>query len=79
MNNELERLSYSVAEAANMLGLHINTIKRAVAQGRIKSTKMGAVRRIPVAEIKRVAELGFDLEPPPTPKPHNGRGRPRKL
>jgi excisionase family DNA binding protein len=78
--SELERLSYSVAEAANLLGLHINTIKRAIAQGRISSAKMGAVHRIPAREVRRVAESGFELEsqPPAKPKQRDGRGRPRK-
>jgi excisionase family DNA binding protein len=66
--------NYSIAEIADILSLHINTIRRAIKQGRIKSVKFGDSHRIAAAELERILTAGFTLDPQlPT------RGRPRKI
>jgi len=55
---------YSVNEFANKLGVHPNTIRRAIKTNRISALKIGkaknSILRIAVSELIRMAE--FDLE-----------------
>ena len=82
MQKETERLAYSMAEAAEALGVAIDIIKRGVAQGSIRSTKLGGLlRRIPASEVRALAERGL---PPIKYKPRSAKppgskpGKPRK-
>jgi len=72
-----------MAGAAEALSVSIDIIKRAIAQGLIRSTKVGKLRRIPAAEVERVAEQGLPKisYPARAPRPQAGprRGRPRKV
>lgn len=55
---------YSTKEFAKKLGVHVNTIRRAIKSGRINAFKIGSgkksIYRIPHNEINRVAL--FDME-----------------
>lgn len=55
---------YSIKEFARKLGVHTNTIRRAIKSGRIGGFKVGSgkksIYRIPHSEIDRIAL--FDME-----------------
>ena len=82
LQKETERLAYSMAEAAEALGVAIDIIKRGVAQGSIRSTKLGGLlRRIPASEVRALAEHGLppiNYKPRPPKPPGSKRGKPRK-
>jgi hypothetical protein len=64
------RVAYSMAEAAQALGVSINIIKLACYQGLIRSRKLGALRRIPAVEVERLAIEGMPVVAyPPRSKP----------
>lgn len=63
------RVAYSMAEAAEALGVSRNTIKRACAQNLIRSRKVGALRRIAATEVERVAIEGLPAVTYPPRKP----------
>lgn len=53
----------SIKEFAQKLGVHTNTVRRAIKSGRLQGFKVGAgksVYRIPSSEINRIAL--FDME-----------------
>lgn len=58
-----ERLLVSVPEAAEMLGCSRAKLYIALAQGDLKSTRIGRLRRIEVAELRRVAVEGLPERP----------------
>lgn len=62
--SDVARLAYSVAEGGRMLGLSGATMHRAISHKLIHAPKVGRVRRIPAAEIERVAREGL----PPIPR-----------
>jgi excisionase family DNA binding protein len=47
-----ERLAYRVDEAAKALGVSTKTIKRRIADGTLKSTKIAGVRLIDAESVK---------------------------
>jgi excisionase family DNA binding protein len=51
----VERLTYSVDEVSVMLGRDPATVHRWIKAGTIASVKIGGVRMIPVAELKRIS------------------------
>jgi excisionase family DNA binding protein len=56
------RFALSVTEVAQALGIHPNSVYRAVWRGEIRATKVGKRLVIPRAELERV--LGQKLENP---------------
>jgi excisionase family DNA binding protein len=82
VQKETERLAFSMAEAADALGVSLDIIKRGCAQNLIKSTKLGGLlRRIPASEVRRLAEQGLPPIKYPariSKPPGSRRGRPRK-
>lgn len=54
------RVAYSPAEAAEALGLSRATVHNLIRAGEIASTKIGRSRRIPAAELQRIALEGAD-------------------
>lgn len=62
------RAAYSMAEAAQALGVSERLIKMAIQQNLIRSRKIGALRRIPASEVERVAIEGLPaITYPPRP------------
>lgn len=63
-NQEVNKEFYTIAEFAKKLHVHINTIRRAVDNGRIQAVNIGSGKkrlyRIPKSEIERIAL--FNLE-----------------
>ena len=59
MQNEtkIERLAYSVEEAAYAASLSVPKIRKDIKVGILKSIKRGSRRLIPVAELKRYLAL----------------------
>jgi len=62
-NKDLDPSFYSIKEFASKLGVHGNTIRRAIKNGRIQAFRVGigvkSIYRIPYSEINRIAL--FDL------------------
>ena len=64
----LDQWTYSMGEAAEMLGVTIFKVREMVAQGKIKKVPgLGRWVRIPQAEMRRLL-----LEPEPVVAPTNG-------
>lgn len=53
------RLLFSLKEAAEMLGVSYWCLVDWQRQGRIRTVKCGRLRRVPVAEVERVAREGL--------------------
>lgn len=56
--SHMEKLAFKPAEAAQILGIHLNTLYRAIARGEIKAAKLGSRTLIPRAEIERLLSGG---------------------
>lgn len=54
----LAKLVYSVKEAAELLGVHSNTLRRAIARGELRAARLGDRVLIPRGEIQRLLEGG---------------------
>ena len=46
------QLAVSLKEAAQMLGVHVKTVKREIDRGNLRALKIGKVWRVRVAEIE---------------------------
>jgi excisionase family DNA binding protein len=57
------RAAFSVEEVAELLGLHVNTVRRAVWRGDVRAVRIGRRVLIPRAEVERL--LGQPLEGKP--------------
>jgi len=55
-------VAFSVEEVANLLGLHVNTVRRAVWRGHVRAVRIGRRVLIPRAEVERL--LGQPVEDP---------------
>ncbi len=55
----LQRLAYTVGEAADMLSVTSMTIYRWIRAGKIRTVKLGGCRRISRAELERVLAEGL--------------------
>jgi excisionase family DNA binding protein len=53
-----ERLAVSVAEAAQMLGCHPDTVRRAINANRIRAVRIGRKILIQKAELERILKEG---------------------
>jgi excisionase family DNA binding protein len=51
-----QRLLYKVTEAAKLLSLSRSEVYKLLAQGTLKSVRVGRARRIPAAELHRFVE-----------------------
>ena len=58
---------YTIQEIADILGLHVKTVRNYVRQGRIVSTKVGKQYRVPRQDLE--AFIGKTLESGPEQKP----------
>ena len=52
----VERLAYTVPEAARALGVHSNTVRNWIMEGRIRITRIGRLVRIPSQELHRLVQ-----------------------
>jgi excisionase family DNA binding protein len=52
---------YDTEEAAAALGIHPESVRRMVRQGRINAVKIGPLWRIPAAEIANIQAQGVPL------------------
>jgi excisionase family DNA binding protein len=50
----MERVAFSIREAAEQLGLHPATVRRLVSAASIRAVRIGFSQRIPTAEIERL-------------------------
>jgi excisionase family DNA binding protein len=57
------KVAFSVEEVADLLGLHVNTVRRAVWRGDVRAARIGRRVLIPRAEVERL--LGQPLEDEP--------------
>lgn len=55
MNQNIEK-GYTIAEAAELLGRHQNTIRRYIKTGTIKATRLGHAYIIPAEELRKVLQ-----------------------
>jgi excisionase family DNA binding protein len=55
-----EDKAISIADAARRLGVHPNTVRRAIDQGKIRAFKFLGQIRIRESEIERIMEQGTD-------------------
>ena len=51
---------YTIKEVAIKLGLHRNTIIKALKTGKIRGVRFGKVWRITEEEIERIKKVGFN-------------------
>jgi len=56
----MNKLGLSVKESAQLLGVHPNTLYRAIWRGELKAVKIGTRLILPKGELERV--LGYPLE-----------------
>ena len=63
------RLLYSPSETEKLLGISHATVYRLLRTGRLKSVKIGAVRRITAASIKNLASLPAAVGASPQSEP----------
>jgi excisionase family DNA binding protein len=47
-------LTFSLPRAAAMLGICIDTLRAYIARGEIRTIRLGARQRVPLAEIERI-------------------------
>lgn len=59
----MEKLAYSKAETAKLLGLHENSVTNAIRRGEIRAVRLGARVLIPRTELARL--LGEAIKEPP--------------
>lgn len=52
MNNNIEKLAYSIEEAAYMASVSVPTIRKQIKRGALKSLKIGTRRLIMADELK---------------------------
>ena len=50
---------FTLYEVADLLGLHYNTIRKAVRTGKIKAVKFGSVYKVSKEELDRITKQGF--------------------
>lgn len=54
----VERTSFSFGEVAQQWGVSLWTIRRLVERGELKAVNIGALQRIPRAEVERAEQYG---------------------
>lgn len=52
-----KKLTYKLSEVADLLSVSYSTIYRMVERGDIKTIKVSTVRRVPLAEVERIAGI----------------------
>ena len=58
---------YTLKEVAEGLGVHYQTVKGWVAEGKIKASKIGRSYRVTGSELKRLLQSRTQGDPPDTP------------
>lgn len=53
----MEKIAFSVAEVAKLIGVHQNSVKNYVKRGEIRVVKLGARVLVPKAELERLGLL----------------------
>lgn len=69
MGKPVEKLLVPVMTAARQLGIGRDTIKKYIADGRLKHVKMGNRLYIPQSELQRILSSGLPEKPIPAPDP----------
>jgi excisionase family DNA binding protein len=54
----VERTSFSFGEVAQQWGVSLWTVRRLVERGELKAVNIGALQRIPRAEVERAEQYG---------------------
>ena len=72
---DVHRLAYSLEEASSALSVSPTMLQRAISHGLIKSIKVGAAIRLPVAEIERVGRDGLPAMPRGYKRKTDGGGK----
>ena len=54
----VERTSFSFGEVAEQWGVSLWTVRRLVERGELKAINIGALQRIPRAEVERAEQFG---------------------
>lgn len=49
------RVTFTVAECAEMLGVHPDTVRAAIERGELRATRLGRQWLIPASEVERIA------------------------
>lgn len=57
-------LAVDIYEAARMLGVHANTIRREIDRGRLRAVKIGRVWRVRVAELHSYLKRNEEIREP---------------
>jgi excisionase family DNA binding protein len=71
----VERLSYTIQEAAQALSVHVHTLQRAINHGLLRATQMGVRVHVPADEVRRLAADGLPKIPPGFGRKPAGGGR----
>jgi excisionase family DNA binding protein len=66
----VERTSFSFGEVAEQWGVSLWTVRRLVERGDLKAVNIGALQRIPRAEVERAEQFGVG-----TPRPEGEDSR----
>jgi excisionase family DNA binding protein len=53
----MRKIAYSVKEASTLLGVHFNTLHRAIKRGEIRAVRIGHRLIVPAAELERLGLL----------------------
>ena len=64
------RIGFSVEETARLLGIHPNTLRRAIWRGEVKAARVGRRVVVPLAEVERL--LGYRLSHDEAPRHGEG-------
>lgn len=59
----MQRMLWSVAEVADMLGVHRNTVHREVQRGRLHSVRVGRLRRFRREDIEAYIDACMAADP----------------
>jgi excisionase family DNA binding protein len=52
------RLAYRIDEAAKIIGVSRTTLYKLIAEGKLKTIRIGSDRRVPAMELERLSKKG---------------------
>lgn len=61
--NEIKSRMYSQRELAGVLGMHVDTIRKATAQNRIPFVQQGTRKKFTPEMVKQICSNGFTWKP----------------
>jgi excisionase family DNA binding protein len=53
----MRKIAFGIREASELLGIHFNTLHRAIKRGEVKAVRVGQRVLIPAAELERLGLL----------------------